>query len=174
MKLIRLYIISSLIFLSFNLSGQISASFKPEWEPPVTIVRGAESEVMAVSFKDAFYPQLPDVRIPVFLHRFSLPENSQIDSVKISEIKFMALSESDKALLEGEVLPVSITPEAELVYENGKPVAIVRLIPFAMDESSGAMMKLSDFHLDIYTSSNSRNEKNEFAYAQNSVLATGD
>ncbi|HCT70332.1 MAG TPA: hypothetical protein DF409_04020, partial [Bacteroidales bacterium] len=163
-------------FAAFSLSvtGQVSVLKSLEWGRPATLVRGTDSSVSAPSFKGAQFPFLPESNVPAFVERFRLPEGHRLEGVELSGEKLVPLTDADRILLAGEELPKQLTPKVEVMFENGRPWAMVTMVPFTFEPASGQTMKLSEFRLDILTAPEAASAKNERSYALNSVLASGD
>ncbi|HRW68781.1 type IX secretion system sortase PorU [Lentimicrobium sp.] len=174
MKIKSLFLAVCFAASTLSVSSQISVAKSLKWENPATLVRGTNSSVSAPSFKGAYFPFLPESHMPAFVERYRLPEGHRLKEVQVSGEKFVPLTEEDRLLLAGEKLPSALQPAVEVMAENGKPWAIVTLVPFAVDPVSGQMMKLSSFRLNITTIPDQVTKKNERSYALNSVLSSGD
>jgi len=144
------------------------------WESPVPLVMGNDSSVLTPSFRDAQYPGLPENILPCFSRVFPLDQETANVSVRLSQVEYIDLTETEKQLTRGMTFPVAPDPKVSLMKERGKPRAVFSVVPFGINPATGTISKVKSFTLEITGEKAVTTLKSEHTYASNSVLASGD
>ncbi len=174
MRLSRLLFIWSVTILSLNTYAQHIA-VKPVWDKPVKIVRGNDSAVMAPSFADAVYTKLPQSILPSHIEKIVLAPGTDKVSVVIDSLHYVPFTEEELLLIRDTYIANEPEVGAEVMYEQGNPVALIAVRPFGIDPLSGNPAKLEYFSLSVSSvQSDSITTAPAKEYAKNSRLSLGD
>ena len=156
------------------LKAQGSYQVTIEWGLPAPLVMGNDSSVLAPSFTNAQYPDLPDNILPTFSRVYSLAGGTGSVTARLSRIIYAELTDTEKQLTAGLSLPVAPEPKVAVMKERGKLKAVFSLVPFGIDPETGIQSKIKSFTLELLAGSGPAELKSEHVYAPNSVLSSGD
>ena len=122
-------------------------------------------------FKDAEYSQREDF-IPIYYELIKL--NFEDYTVKLTNMKFVLLTNDEKKLIGKSQIPFNIEFKQELLYQKKTPHLSLSIFPFKKNIQTGELYKLTNFTLIIDKTNNENPKiKTKKAYTTSSVLSSG-
>lgn len=162
------------LLLPFFVAAQQSVEVKLTWTQPTALVMGEATGIYTLSFEGAEYPDLPDQILPSFIKNMAVPAGRSFVEIQLDSLIFTPLTEEDKQLIGTLDLPEAVVLNSQVLLEQGKPIALIRLLPFGVNPKSGVVEKLASFALKMITEPAPKSPKQVKSYQYNSVLAMGD
>jgi hypothetical protein len=175
MKIIRFFLLT-LIFAIPTIVGAQNKTVQPIWEQPVKVVLGNEAPIMAPSFIGATFPNLPNNALPVWVEKIALAKGVKAAEITLDSISFIPFTSQEAQIIDNTQVPQYPAAEASVMFEQGKPYAIVSVIPFGIDPTTGVPAKVSSFSYTLKTTAVDTTDSivNYHHYAKNSRLSYGD
>lgn len=174
MKLSYTVIIALLVMFPFYGQSQ-KITVKPQWETPTKIVRGNDKPILAPSFTDAQYPNLPESSLPVISRQIGLAAGTKEVEVVIDTVSYIPLTSDELLMVDRSTL--KSTPEANvsIMLDRGAPVAVVNISPFVIDPQTDTPVKIDFVRFGLKTLSVTADSiANPHRYAKHSRLVYGD
>lgn len=163
-----------LLLLPLFAAAQQSIEVKLTWTQPAALVMGEETGIYTLSFEGAQYPNLPEQILPSFIKNVAVPAGRSFVEMQLDSLSYIPLTEKDKQLIGTLVLPEAPVLDYEVLLERGKPIVLIRVLPFGVNPKSGVVEKLAFFNLKMITEPASKTPKQTKSYQFNSVLAMGE
>lgn len=163
-----------LLMLPLFVAAQQPLEVKLTWTQPASLVMGEQTGIYTLSFEGAQYPDLPEQILPSFIKNIAVPDGMQLVEMQLDSLSYAPLTEQDKQLIGSVVLPEAPVLNYEVLLERGKPIALIRLLPFGVNPKSGVVEKLVSFTLKMIVEPAPKTPKQAKNYQFNSVLAMGE
>lgn len=141
-------------------------NWKKEWKK----IETAKGNIIRPDFDNAIHLEAKNF-LPVFSTSFYTKAEA---SVEIQDTQFEVADSATAALL------TNVSNRVEIAINNGKAalrnIAVVNILPFRKNENTGVVEQLVSFSLKVSEASSSQAKaaRGASAYAQNSVLASGN
>ena len=163
-----------LLMLPLFVAAQQPVKVKLTWTQPAALVMGEQTGIYSLSFDGATYPDLPEQILPSFIKNMPVPSGRSFVEMQLDSLIYTPLTEQDRQITGSLVLPEVPVLKCDVLLERGKPIAVVRLLPFGVNPKSGLVEKLASFTLNMITEPAPKSPKQTKSYQYNSVLSMGD
>ncbi len=166
------YMLFSLLLLAFTEGNGQERSVHRElkWGEP-DAARKTEERLF---FQGAVYPSSYRT-FPVYQELIPLSEGVEQVTVQLSSVKAAALSDREQQIVgDAKNIPDSLLrPSVRVRYQRKAPFALVEFVP--LQKAGGKLQKLLSFDIELKgeRSVESRGQRSQHQYAQNSVLESG-
>ncbi len=132
---------------------QIKHAVSLQWDLPVKVTMGNEKPVLAPYFIDAQYPDLPDSFLPSYTTKITLETVLTDVQLEFDSLHYVPFSYEEQILLRNTDIPDSPDSRVSVMFENGKPVALVSVKPFGKDPVTGKEAKIDYFAFTLKSES---------------------
>ncbi len=154
------------------LQAQTTKSYKLNWQANKSEQASGSEKIHLLNFEGAQYTN--DL-LPLFTETIDLPTSSSSVQAELSSLVYETLPESDLICIKNrDGIPVQARLEYSLEFERKIPKAVVAVLPFRKNVSTGKIEKLLSFTLELRPGFGSSFKRSAIDYAANSVLASGE